>query len=405
MRMRIRPQRGQVMLEMAISLVGLVMLSYVTLKVWSWLTTMIPQRQASFQATRLAAGKVATAGMPVPYQPPKLQLVGAAGETPGSTGGPGSIPPAPECSNRNRYYREAAALSGEGDGLMAEANEQWALVEQLRQEAEALEQERQQLQADEAAMRNDLAALDQQIPDLEAQIADLDRQIAELEGQVGDPGDVEGQIRDLEAQIRDLDAQIADLERQIGNLGDIERQIRDLERQIGDLNAQIDDLNARIDALPEDDPEREALIEERDRPGGPVESRDQLVRMLDELRGRLPGDLAGRLADARARRDDLARQIGDLRNQQGLAGQLADLRRRRNDLARQLDEARDRRTSLEGQLSANLERQAAIEARLEEIVGEIEAARTRAQSLTEQAADLYERARDLIERALRETSC
>jgi len=62
-------RRGQVLLEFALACFGLVMFIYVLLQSWVWLTGTIVRRQASFQHSRLDAGKRKTAGKKVPYRP------------------------------------------------------------------------------------------------------------------------------------------------------------------------------------------------------------------------------------------------------------------------------------------------------------------------------------------------
>ena len=118
---RMRRQRcGQVLLEFAISLVGLIMLTYVVLNVWTWMTIPIVQRQDAFQRSRLAAGS-SNPGKPVQYRPPLLSLVGP----PGSRGGQ-NLPPDifdVPCTAAQPLYDQAKAL-------LDEVNRSGGLIEQ-----------------------------------------------------------------------------------------------------------------------------------------------------------------------------------------------------------------------------------------------------------------------------------
>lgn len=107
--------RGQVMLEFAISLIGLVMLTYVVLNVWVWMARMIPERQAAFQRTRLAAGS-SEPGKRVRYKPPLLALIGP----PGSRGEPAELPPILEapCSAAEPLFQEARDLFNEANTVL-----------------------------------------------------------------------------------------------------------------------------------------------------------------------------------------------------------------------------------------------------------------------------------------------
>lgn len=71
--------RGQVLVEFALALIGIVVSLFVVLKVWMWLTGMIVERQAAFQGSREQAGKVVNtspAGRQVPFQREPLRLMG-----------------------------------------------------------------------------------------------------------------------------------------------------------------------------------------------------------------------------------------------------------------------------------------------------------------------------------------
>ena len=103
---------GQVALEFVLSLAGLVMFIYVVLQTWMWLTGTVVHRQESFQATRLAAGQVATAGMRVPYARAPITLLGSPQATsgvPGLGGGPPPLPP-PPCAAAVPFFDQATEL-------------------------------------------------------------------------------------------------------------------------------------------------------------------------------------------------------------------------------------------------------------------------------------------------------
>ena len=55
-------------------MIGLVMLIYVIIKCWYWMSSMIILRQGSFHQTRLDAGKMTTGGKAVPYKAEKLEF-------------------------------------------------------------------------------------------------------------------------------------------------------------------------------------------------------------------------------------------------------------------------------------------------------------------------------------------
>ncbi len=110
--LRSRHRQGQVILEFVISLGGLVVLTYICLSVWIWLNRMLAERQDVFQRTRLDAGKVATAGMPVDYTRPLLRLIGPPGSDAGGPGsdGPGGLPILEAPCDAAIPYIEAAKL-------------------------------------------------------------------------------------------------------------------------------------------------------------------------------------------------------------------------------------------------------------------------------------------------------
>lgn len=214
------------MLEMAVSLVGVVMFTYVVLKTWVWLTTMIPQRQASFQQTRVLAGKQTgpedrpkTAGMPVPYQPPQLALVGGAGAT---TGTPGRVPAPdpvdPPCVPGNPNTRAAQALDARAEAKMGQYNDEIAQVDAMNQQLIAWGHEMQSLQDEETQLRSQIDDLNVQIDDLEAQINDPNTDPGLLPLLIAQRDDLIVQRDALDAQLQENLAQQAALQAQIDAL-------------------------------------------------------------------------------------------------------------------------------------------------------------------------------------------
>lgn len=137
---RVRRQTtGQVLVEMAVSMVGVVMFTYVVLKVWTWMSASIIGRQAEFQSTRIDAGQMDIEngdipGQPVNFVPPMLQIVGAPGATSPGTGGT-PYPPliGPPCVPGNPDVRAAQLLMDEGDAHMANYNTLMGQVDVLNQ--------------------------------------------------------------------------------------------------------------------------------------------------------------------------------------------------------------------------------------------------------------------------------
>lgn len=123
--------KGQVFLEYAISLAGVVSLIFVLLKVWNWVNTTMILRQESFQNTRIEAGTRGDApGLPVPYQAGRdtpLVLVGLPGFTDGNVPtGPGTVPPSSEwCDAGRPFFEEAQRLRDEAAALGEQRDDIW----------------------------------------------------------------------------------------------------------------------------------------------------------------------------------------------------------------------------------------------------------------------------------------
>lgn len=106
--------RGQVIFETAVALVGVVLCFYTVIEVWSWLNTMIVERQEAFQASRGRAGQQLTAGELVNYEPPALRLIDGASPY-GAP--PSALPLEPTCEAGEALYEQARALMERVDEL------------------------------------------------------------------------------------------------------------------------------------------------------------------------------------------------------------------------------------------------------------------------------------------------
>ena len=152
---------GQVMIEFAVSLTGLVMFIYVFLKTWGWLSGMIVHRQSYFQATRLAAGKVATAGKEVGYTREPLTLVGVAGSSGGDGLGIPSIPvPLPPCLAAKPFYDDAKVHLDQAAAY--------------REQAKPWLDDMQTLSAEARTIQTRLDAIDARLAQVNQDIADLE---------------------------------------------------------------------------------------------------------------------------------------------------------------------------------------------------------------------------------------
>lgn len=130
-----RATSGQIMLEVAIAMVSVVAFLYILLNVWTWLNTSIAQRQAAFQETRRAAGRVDTAGQPVPYKPAPIQLVGPPGS--GSVIDPWQIQiPPPPCDAANPFFEQAQLRLEEARVLQTEVEALNVLIEEKDDEVQ-----------------------------------------------------------------------------------------------------------------------------------------------------------------------------------------------------------------------------------------------------------------------------
>ena len=247
------------MLELAISLTGLVMLTYVTLKVWTWLGTSIVQRQEAFQRTRVPAGQVtlaeqpSTAGMSVPYRPPQLQLVGAAGATPGV---PGGAPKPPivsgPCVPGNPLTREAQRIEKLAAAKLIEYNAQRKRLDDLNQQLDILDRQLKQLRDAETQLRGEIADLNTQIDDLTAQIddpatdpsliPDLIAQRDDLVTQRDGPGGPTERLNTNLAQQAAIEAQanalLPERDQLITQSNATMEEVRDLYDQVRDLLAR-----------------------------------------------------------------------------------------------------------------------------------------------------------------------
>ena len=126
---------GQVMLEVAISMVSIVAFFYILLNVWQWLNVTLAGRQAAFQQSRLDAGKPNSAGKPVPYVTPRISLIGPPGSGTGLDLWEDGIPQAP-CEAAKPFFEQAQLRLEEARTLQTEVD---ALKAQLEEKQEDVE--------------------------------------------------------------------------------------------------------------------------------------------------------------------------------------------------------------------------------------------------------------------------
>jgi len=273
--------RGQVMIEMAISFVAFVMLTYVVLKVWTWLTTNVMQRQAAFQTTRILAAQedpTDVPGRPVNFRPVPIQIVGAPGATSPGGGGIPYPPPPGGCLNDPRVL--AGQLTAQADARMANYNNLQAqanLLDQLMILGEQIRQLQDQitvLQADIVTTQNAIAQTQTDLADAQAQAAPLQGQIdaanADIntwQGEIdafllgpppGDPADpyvtdrqgwiatAQNDINNWQNALDAFNAQIAALQTQLANQ---QAQLAAQQAQLLVLQAQLLALQNQFDAL------------------------------------------------------------------------------------------------------------------------------------------------------------
>lgn len=121
--------RGQIMLEFAVSLVGLVSLIVISLNVWHWMGRMLVERQDSFQGTRKVAGS-SHPGQRVDYHRPPITLL----KTPGSIDGDGAlgevaVPADSDCPAGKPFFDQAHALDDEATALKAQSDAEAQLAD------------------------------------------------------------------------------------------------------------------------------------------------------------------------------------------------------------------------------------------------------------------------------------
>ena len=142
---------GQVLIELALAVIGIVTLAYVTGAVFSWLNGTLVGRSAAYQATRVAAAMQpdqpgATPGKVDFYERPMLSLIGTPESTGKGTPGPANtlVPPCTAADvwydRGTIFYQQAAFLntdeaSANKDGNDAVAKYQAAVG--LQQQAQA----------------------------------------------------------------------------------------------------------------------------------------------------------------------------------------------------------------------------------------------------------------------------
>ena len=227
------------MLEFAISLIGIVMFISVVLNVWKWLNTTIVERQAAFQRTRVLAGtatirgRADTAGTPVPYRRPPIQLLGAAGSTGGIPGGQTPVPiNPPSCGPNNQAIRQAEALEAQADSLIDTYNQQMAQVQALNQQLQTLGRQLDALKTEEQQLRSEIDDLTDQINDPNTDpllLHDLSEQRDELQDELDDNLAQQAQIQ-------------AELDRLTPQRDQLNAQANATLQQATDLYQQADDL-------------------------------------------------------------------------------------------------------------------------------------------------------------------
>lgn len=114
-----RRANGQVLVETALAAIGLVVLAFIIVRVGLWLNQGFVDRNASFQATRTAAGQPGAGVVPF-AAPPPIHLIGpgadATGSAPAQGPGPSAVPAG--CSSAGAaYLNQAAALRTEIESL------------------------------------------------------------------------------------------------------------------------------------------------------------------------------------------------------------------------------------------------------------------------------------------------
>ncbi len=143
--------QGQVMLEFAVSLVGLVSLIVISLNVWHWLGRTIVERQASFENTRKEAGNTKP-GQSVPYHRPPIQLF----KSPASIGGDGGlsevpVPSGSDCPAGAPYFKKVKQLQHEIDLLNQTVEAEARKAEKWGHKAEYYKTQLEQCDSDDDA--------------------------------------------------------------------------------------------------------------------------------------------------------------------------------------------------------------------------------------------------------------
>ncbi len=251
------------MVEMAVSLVGVVMFVFVMLKSWHWVTTTIVERQAVFQDTRWDAGQWATAGTPVDYERPPLELIPPGPGTSTFTTVPGGgIPPVVlPCDEAAPHYAEAERLDQEAEGKSAEAERLFQQAKTLNDQREALGRWLEELIDSERGLRAQSRQLGQQIRNLDRAIQGQDQQLntlnaaiyasvtglAAANSQLANPV-AEPPIAEHATKAQERSAAAAPLTGLYGDEGDAAAELARLSGLIDLTDGQIADIRARQQA-------------------------------------------------------------------------------------------------------------------------------------------------------------
>ena len=204
--------RGQVFLEYAISLVGIVMLFYVISNVWVWMNKTMIQRHEAYQSTRWVAGQPPRAGVSVAdhvYARLPIHLIGPAPTS------PGSLPPYYNsdawCQTDDQpleWLEEARISAMSQNGQYNKAMSELTELQELSARINALKQERYDLQRRNNRINNRIDEIDAELaadppPDpetaaaLQAERDDLERERAANNRRIAE---INVELVDAEAQ-------------------------------------------------------------------------------------------------------------------------------------------------------------------------------------------------------------
>ncbi|MBI4355533.1 MAG: hypothetical protein HY597_03665 [Candidatus Omnitrophica bacterium] len=225
---------GQAVIETVMGLIAGMILLVGAAKVWTWLDTVIVERQEEYQKTRVAAAST-TPGIPNHYGPPLLSIFGEfSGQVPLTSGG-GVVPRSP-CTDADPLIAQAELLIAQAEALWAEADALLAQAEQLYLEVQDLFK-----QADALTKQIDL--LKQQINALQAEIQQDQQQIEAIIGASYDAlvlvlANTNNDWSQVQLLFRLSDAELAEVQQLYAEIQQDEADIVQLQQQIEDLKLQ-----------------------------------------------------------------------------------------------------------------------------------------------------------------------